>query len=254
MPNPPEPGTGGPPRHALLTALDGVEGWLRPEQAEVLWRAASRLPDGASIVEIGSYRGRSTIVLAKSMPSSARLVAVDPHAGNGTRPVWQGPSDEGDADNERFWVNLQRKGIRDRVEHVRERSDTALIVGPSAVDLLYIDGAHEYAVALHDLVWWGARVRDGGTLLIHDAFNSVGVTLALLRWALPSRDFRYVGRVRSLGEYRREHRSRLSHLGDVGRHIASLPWFLRNVVIKVLRPLHLESVNRLLGNHGEGTY
>jgi predicted O-methyltransferase YrrM len=65
--------TGVPSRSVqeVLAGLDGVPGWLTREQAERLWTAASRLAPGARVVEIGSYRGRSTIVLAApSRPAS----------------------------------------------------------------------------------------------------------------------------------------------------------------------------------------
>ena len=42
------------------------------------------------------------------------------------------------------------------------------------------DGAHRDGPALDDVRRWGERVREGGTLLIHDSFSSIGVTLALL--------------------------------------------------------------------------
>ena len=43
-----------------------VEGWLTDAQAALLWEAAHRVRTGGSIVEIGSFRGRSTIVLARA--------------------------------------------------------------------------------------------------------------------------------------------------------------------------------------------
>ena len=75
-----------------------------------------------------------------------------------------------------------------------------LVDGP--IDVLYVDGAHRYGPARADLRDWGARVQAGGTLLVHDAFSSVGVTLAILRELVAGRRFRYVGRTRSLAEYR----------------------------------------------------
>src|SRR5256885_1084616 len=72
------------------------------------------------------------------------------------------------------------------------------------VQLLSIDGAHRYTPALADIRVWGARVAPGGTLLIHDSFSCVGVTLAILRSLAFGFRFRYVGRVGSLSEYRCE--------------------------------------------------
>ena len=43
-----------------LEVIDGVDGWLTAAQARQLFDAASRVPDGGRIVEIGSFHGRST--------------------------------------------------------------------------------------------------------------------------------------------------------------------------------------------------
>jgi predicted O-methyltransferase YrrM len=52
-------------------------------QARMLWDAAAALGAPARIVEIGSYRGRSAIVLARAAPEGVEVIAIDPHAGNG---------------------------------------------------------------------------------------------------------------------------------------------------------------------------
>jgi hypothetical protein len=91
-----------------------------------------------------------------------------------------------------------------------------------------VDGAHRYRPALADITRYGARVAPGGTMLIHDAFSSIGVTLALLSSGL--RGWRYAGRTGSLAEYRRAP----ARPRDVARQLAELPWFARNVAFKAL--------------------
>ena len=91
----------------------------------------------------------------------------------------------------------------------------------------------------------------GGTLLIHDSFSSVGVTLALLTTLVPGGRFRYVGRDGSLARYRREDLGGTERLANAGRQAVELGWFARNVVIKALLLAHLGSVARMLGHDGE---
>jgi predicted O-methyltransferase YrrM len=238
-----------------LSDIDGIEGWLRPEQARVLWCAAKRLRPPARIVEIGSYRGRSAIVLARAARSGTEVVAIDPHAGNDRGPgQWEGSRAEGDADHAQFWSNLERAGVADRIIYVRSGSEEALATVEGAIELLYIDGAHRYGAVMADLDGWGTRVAPGGTMLIHDAFNSVGVTLALMRHMFLNRDFRYVGRCRSLAEYRREPVSGASYARSFARQIASLPWFVRNAAIRGLIEIGLRPLTRLLGYRDEGLY
>ena len=49
---------------STFEAVAGVQGWMTRAQAGRLWDAASRLGAGAQVVEIGSFHGRSAIVLA----------------------------------------------------------------------------------------------------------------------------------------------------------------------------------------------
>lgn len=235
-----------------LSDIEGIEGWLRPEQARMLWYAACRLQPPARIVEVGSYRGRSAIVLARAARRGTELVTIDPHAGNDRGPgQWEGTNAEGDTDHLFFLSNLERANVADRIRHIRAPSQDALASVDGEIDLLYIDGAHRYPTVLADLDGWGSRVIAGGTLLIHDAFNSIGVTLALARRMFFSREFRYVGRHRSLAEYRREP---VSGVGNVARQIADFPWFVRNVAIKLLLRAGLCRLTRLLGYRGDGLY
>ncbi len=230
--------------------LETVEGWLAPSQARRLWDRASALEAPATIVEIGSYRGRSASVLARAAAPGVEVVAIDPHAGNDRGPQqWVGTEDEGQSDHDAFWANLGRLGVADRVRHVRRFSQDAHDAVTAPIDLLYVDGAHGYRPALDDLRRWGGRVAPGGTMLVHDSFSSVGVTLALLRTMVGGRHFRYVGRSRSMAEYRRVDLSATARVANGARQLAELGWFARNLVIKAATVAHLPGVARLLGHH-----
>jgi Methyltransferase domain len=217
---------------AALAAAAGVEGWLTDEQARRLWTRAAAA--GGTVVEIGSFRGRSTIVLASAAPA---VVAIDPHAGSDRGPQEIAPdAARGAEDHEAFRANLVRAGVEGRVRHVRRPSADAHADADEPVALLYVDGAHRYGPARADLAGWGRRVVPGGAMLVHDAFSSVGVTLALLTVCVPSPWWRYAGRTGSLAEYERcvgPLRGR-ARVANVLRQLAELPWFARNLAIKAL--------------------
>ncbi len=218
-----------------------VEGWMSPGQGATLFDTATNCPADGLIVEIGSFRGRSTIVLATAADPSVRIVAIDPHAGNDRGPQEiDGFEDEAADDHSAFTANLAAAGVADRVEHIREFSDAAIDMVGGDIDVLYIDGAHRYAPALADIRAWGARVGDGGTMLIHDSFSSIGVTLAILRSLVFGGRFRYVGRARSMTIYRADLDAGITaRLRNAGRQLAQLPWFAKNVGLKVLITLKL---------------
>jgi len=240
----------GPTFADALTSVAAVDGWMTDGQARLLWDSARRLTPGDRIVEIGSFRGRSTTVLALAVAKGVDIVAIDPHAGNDRGPQeLKGFAAEAAVDHDVFHANLERAGVADRVRHVRDFSHDALGALDGDIELLYIDGAHRYGPALTDIRTWGSRVRRGGTLLIHDSFSSVGVTLAILRALAFGFRFRYVGRVGSMTEYRCELVAGRGRMRNALRQLGELPWFIRNVVIKVLIVLHLAPLTRVLGHH-----
>jgi len=83
-------------------------------------------------------------------------------------------------------------------------------------------------------------------MLVHDAFSSVGVTLAIMRELVPGRTFRYVGRTRSLAEYRAD-LAPGDRLRNAARQAVQLPWFVRNLGLKALLTLGWGKVLRRFG-------
>lgn len=212
-----------------------IEGWLTDAQADRLRVAASAVAAPGRIVEIGSFRGRSTVVLASAAAPGVEVVAIDPYAGSdrGPRELARDVA-LGDEDLAAFLRHLADAGVSDRVRQVRLASGDALDAVSGAVDVLYVDGAHRLRPALADLAGWGARVRPGGRMLVHDAFSSVGVTLALLIAVTPSARWRYLGRAGSLAEYARHDVRGPARARSVVAQLTQVPWFWRNLAVKVL--------------------
>ena len=249
--------TTGRPRSfdAVYRSIADVQGWMTRAQACRLWDRALPLEPGDRIVEIGSYHGRSAIVLASAAAEGVEVIAIDPHGGNARGPLeWDSGFDEGQADHERFVANLRNAGVLHRIRHLRKASQDATDDVFGEVELLYIDGAHRYNPALADIVRWGAKVAPGGTMLIHDSFNSVGVMLAQLRSLFFSPRFRYIGRSGSMAEYRREDLTILDRVANAFRQALELPYFASNVVIKVLIVAKARPLYRALGNDGRWPY
>jgi predicted O-methyltransferase YrrM len=226
-----------------------VEGWMTPGQARRLWDCASAVKPGGRIVEIGSFRGRSMIVLAKAIADGVELIAIDPHAGNDRGPQeFEGFEEHAAEDNVVFQRNLEAAGVAHKVRHIRKYSNEALGDVSGELDLLYIDGAHRFRPARDDIRRWSRKLRPGGDLLIHDSFSSIGVTAALVAELFFGSGFRYLGRSQSMTHYRREHLTSGERARNALRQLAQLPWFVRNVIIKALILVRLGKVTRLFGH------
>ena len=231
---------------STAVAPPDVEGWLTDAQAS---RLAARGAEaaGGTVVEIGSFRWRSTIVLARAAGS---VVAIDPHAGSDRGPQEiAADAARGDDDPAAFVANLAAAGVDGRVRHVRLPSAAALgeVEGPLA--LLYVDGAHRFAPARDDVARWGARVSPGGIMLVHDAFSSIGVTAALLAECALGGAWRYLGRTGTLAEYERlaAPLTGAARAHNALRQLAELPWFARNVLFKALVSVGARELAHRLG-------
>ncbi len=177
------------------------------------------------------------------------MTAIDPHGGGDRGPNEISPdAGRGAADHATFMANLAAAGVADRVGHIRKTSSTALADVAGPIDLLYIDGAHRYAPAKDDIERWGDRVATGGTLLIHDAFNAIGVTGAQLRLLVFGGRFAYVGRDGSMAEYRHQPVRGVERARNTARQLWQLGYFARMIMVKCALTVRAYPVARLLGH------
>ncbi len=206
------------------------------EQGLALWTAARKLGEGDVILEIGSHQGRSTVVLgAAARTVGATVVAVDPFV--------DGRLFGGSPTRQRFEANIEAAGLTDVVELVAAYSTKLRPDWTRSITLLYIDGKHDYWTYTDDLRW-SSHLPAGGEVLVHDCFSSIGVTLGTLAKVLFGRRYTYLDRATSLARFRLAPPS----AADRVRVLAQLPWFCRNVGMKVLLRLRLRSVARFLGH------
>jgi predicted O-methyltransferase YrrM len=150
-----------------IDAVDAIEGWLTRGEAELLARCVAGAPaDGTSaIVEIGSYKGRSTLLLALAASELGRgttVVAIDPHTGyhfgNG--------ADTYDA----LVSALEAAGVTSVVDVRRERSADAELELPIALG--FVDGLHDADSVREDRTQIARRLVPGGLVAFHDYTES----------------------------------------------------------------------------------
>lgn len=192
-----------------------------------------QLAPDTTIVEIGSHQGRSTVVLGQAAArTGAQVVAIDPFIDG---VLFGGPTTQ-----LRFEKNIAAAGVSDVVELIVERSTVLRSSWDRPVSMVYVDGKHDLWTARDDLRW-AERLPAGAPLLLHDAFSSIGVTLAVLLHVLPGRQLRYLGRTGSLARFE----AGAPGLRDRLRILGELPWFVRNVAIKIaLRVLRVFGYRR----------
>ena len=214
-----------------------AQGWLTEDQGHLLWDEGRRLGADATLLEIGSFQGRSTAVLAMAVADrGGRVVAVDPFVDD-----WKFADPR---TRERFEAHIAALGLGDVVELVPEYSTRVRPGWSRPLDLLFVDGKHDLWTVRDDLRW-AHHLPEGGPVLLHDCFSSVGVTLAVLLHVLPAAELRYERRVGSTAVFRKGRPG----LADRLRILRELPWWVRNLAVKVTLRLRLRPVTAALGHH-----
>jgi predicted O-methyltransferase YrrM len=189
----------GPEKERVLARLreigpliEPIEGWLDPNAGGVLYQLALKVAPNPTVVELGSWKGRSTAWLAHALRdrgAGTRVVAVD---------TWAGTQNESsharllagyapDQLYREFLANLQGLGLGDHVEPWRmntmeaaRRWDRGATIG-----LLHIDADHSYDGVRADFEHWSPHVAKGGLVVFDDVPTWPGPTrivTELPRW------------------------------------------------------------------------
>jgi MMP 1-O-methyltransferase len=151
-----------------LDVVTSIEGQISREEARRLIELAKSTIPGRVIVEIGTYRGRSTIALAfgSLLGNANRVYTVDPHVEfQGVLGGQFGPQDQ-----EQLYRNLVSAGVGRIVAVVSLPSKaTARCWTERNIGLLWIDGDHTYAAVREDYESWEPFIANGGIVAFHDS-------------------------------------------------------------------------------------
>lgn len=162
----------------LPIELDSVKGFLDAAEGAALYAAAEEMSPQGLCVEIGSYCGKSTIILGTAcQKAGGALLAIDHHRGSEENQPGEEYFDPDLDDGEggmssllQFRANMRRAGLEDTVIPALAPSQMVARLPLAAPAFVFIDGGHSMPAALADYRNWGVRVMRGGLLAIHDVF------------------------------------------------------------------------------------
>lgn len=158
-------------RKPILDKMRNIKGWLEEDEAELLIGATSYVLDelakAHAVVEVGSYCGRSTVVLGsvvKALSPEGKLFAIDPHQGT-VGALDQGL--KGGAPTLKiFRRNIVAANLKAIVQEIRQYSFEVDWNLP--ISLLLIDGLHDYINVARDFFHFESWVVPGGYIAFHD--------------------------------------------------------------------------------------
>jgi len=201
----------------VVAAFEAAKGFMPLDEGLALHDAAKEAALlGLPLLEVGTYCGRSTILLADAARNAGTVaVTVDHHRGSEEQqPGWE-YHDTSLVDPEvglmdtlpTFRRTLHAAGLEEYVIAVVGRSPQVAKVWRQPLGLVFIDGGHTDAHASGDYEGWAPLVAEGGLLLIHDVFPDPAdggqAPYRVYRRALDSGVFEEVSVTRSLRVLRR---------------------------------------------------
>ena len=144
-----------------------VPGYIGELEFRALCLLAAGAPGQGLMVEIGSFKGKSTIGLASvaARYGLGPVVSIDPHtAPSVTDPILG--AQESSFDD--FIANLRGAQIEQNVEVHRAHSGDVAAQWNRPIRFLWIDGDHTYAGAKLDFDLFSPYLADGAIIALHD--------------------------------------------------------------------------------------
>ena len=168
----------------VLAAFEAARGFMPLDEGLALHAAAKEATAGPAtpglpLLEVGTYCGRSTILLADAARSAGTVVVtVDHHRGSEEQqPGWEyhDPSlvdpVTGLMDTlPEFRRTLHAAGLEDHVVAVVGRSPQVARLWRQPLALVFVDGGHTDEHASADYEGWAPLIAEGGLLVVHDVF------------------------------------------------------------------------------------
>ncbi|HZH33342.1 MAG TPA: class I SAM-dependent methyltransferase [Pyrinomonadaceae bacterium] len=182
----------------LPQTVENVEGFLTPHEMRFLALLAAYPTAKGEVLEIGSFKGKSTVILAKAaaLTGNGRINAVDPM----TAPSETDPDLRGDESSfPDFQKNLEKHGVTNTVEFNRTFSFELAKTWNKPIRFLWIDGDHTYKGTKLDFDGFAPHLSDGAIVAIHDVLHAFeGGVRVVMEDILLSRNFGACGFVGSI--------------------------------------------------------
>jgi predicted O-methyltransferase YrrM len=185
--------------NAAWERVRATAGYLSEREARFLMAAIALAPAHGANLEIGSFKGRSTVGLALIARhyKLGKVIAVDPH----TSPTETDPDLQGQSTSYNDFVhNLQAAGVVEHVDIQRTYSYDLATRWSGPIRFLWIDGDHTYNGAKADVDLFKPFLADGAIVAMHDVLGTFDGSLRVfVEELLDSDDFGPAGFHGSIG-------------------------------------------------------
>jgi len=180
-----------------IDAYRDIDGWLSEQEALGLYQTTRKLGSNATVVEIGSWMGKSTYCIAKGL-SSGKIFAIDPfNADAGHDDSSQENYNDKGANKDllvAFKKNMEQRGVAQKITPKKGYSQD-FHTEFNTIDFLFIDGDHSIEGCKLDFELYAHKVVKGGYIAFHDFYadrNELGPTYVIKNTVLTKNDFQFI--------------------------------------------------------------
>lgn len=165
----------------MIEKFDSIKGFLDLNEGIALYEEVKRVSENNFCVEIGSYCGKSTCFIGQACKENkSKLITIDHHKGSEEQQLGELYFDAEVYDEKLGRVNtlplleknLAKFDLEDVVKPLVMDSISASKIVENNADLIFIDGSHTFESAESDYKLWKNKIKKGGTLAIHDIYDS----------------------------------------------------------------------------------
>lgn len=159
--------------------MKDVKGFLSDKEAKKLQELFLKVHHLGSVLEIGTYCGKSALNFSEVAKDVNGLIyTIDHHTGSEEHQRGEEYHDSELFDERlkkfntlpEFLNNLKSKKMAKFIIPIIDKSQNASKFFSEKISLLFIDGGHSFETALSDYNVWKDKICVDGLLVIHDVF------------------------------------------------------------------------------------
>jgi len=159
--------------------MKDVKGFLSDKEAKKLQELFLKVHHLGSVLEIGTYCGKSALNFSEVAKDVNGLIyTIDHHTGSEEHQLGEEYHDSELFDERlkkfntlpEFLNNLKSKKMAKFIIPIIDKSQNASNFFSEKISLLFIDGGHSFETALSDYNAWKDKICADGLLVIHDVF------------------------------------------------------------------------------------
>jgi MMP 1-O-methyltransferase len=162
-----------------LNLLSSIKGFMDDDEAQHLYNIAFKASQNGSILEIGSYCGKSAYIIGSACRQNGSILfSIDHHRGSEEQQPGEQYFDADLFDSKLSRINtfpffqqtIKKTSLEDTIVPIVAYSNVAGKMWTTPVSMLFIDGGHSFETVYEDFLTWACHIQPEGFLIIHDIF------------------------------------------------------------------------------------